>query len=65
MACAVSSAETSAMASMVNVNQGRNGLIASPLRITPMNPAIDAQTNAARRSGKIKSAHRIVPMESR
>ena len=65
VARAVSSAETSAIASTVRVNQGRNGLIGKPLRITPMNPAMNAQTIAARRSGKISSAHRIVPTESR
>ena len=65
VARAVSSAETSAIASTVKVNQGRNGLITRPLSITPMKPAMNAQTIAARRSGKISSAHRIVPIESR
>ena len=53
------------MASTVKLNHGRNGLITSPLRITPMKPAMNAQQIAAMRSGKISSAQRIVPIESR
>ena len=65
VAFAVSSAETSTMASTEKVNHGRNGLITSPLRITPISPAMKAQQIAATRSGKIRKAQSMVPIESR
>jgi hypothetical protein len=65
IASPVSNAETIAIDRIVRLNQGRNGLSMRPVRIAAMNPAMNAQAIAASRSGKISSAHRIVPIESR